>query len=59
MAASQSGGVVMKHSAHGVMSKAKAREMLEHGEVKGKRLTKKQRGLMGMVASGKKPRKAK
>ena len=39
-----------------MMTKMKAREMLKHGEVKGHPLTKRQRGLMGMVASGKQPK---
>ena len=40
-------------------TKKKAKEMLHHGEVHGKPLTKKQRGLFGVIASGKKPRKGK
>lgn len=47
-----------KHGAHGP-SKAKAAEILHHGKVHGKPLTKKQRGLMGVIASGKKPTRAK
>ena len=39
------------------LGKSKAKEMLRHGEVRGKPLTKKQRGLFGVIASGKKPRK--
>ena len=39
------------------LGKAKAKEMLRHGEVRGKPLTEKQRGLFGIIASGKKPRK--
>lgn len=35
------------------VSRSKAREMLEHGEVHGKPITKKQRGYFGAVASGK------
>ena len=35
------------------LSKAKAHEMLRHGEVRGKKLTQKQRGLFGAIASGK------
>ena len=38
-------------------SKEKAREILHHGTVHGKELTKKQRGFMGIVASGKKPKR--
>jgi len=36
-------------------TKAKAREILHDGAVRGKPITKKQRGLMGFIASGKKP----
>jgi len=39
------------------LTRAKAKKMLKHGEVRGKRLTKKQKGLFGVIASGKKPRK--
>jgi hypothetical protein len=39
------------------LTKQKAKKMLEHGTVRGKRLSKKQRGLFGVIASGKKPRK--
>ena len=39
-------------------TKEKAKEMLRHGEVNDKPITKKQRGLFGMIASGKKPKKA-
>ena len=38
-------------------SKAKAKEILNHGTVHGKALTEKQRGFMGVVASGKKPKR--
>jgi|TARA_R100001086_G_scaffold242526_1_gene170293 hypothetical protein len=38
-------------------TKKKAREILRDGTVHGKKLTKKQRGLFGVIASGKKPRK--
>ena len=34
-------------------SKAKARKILHDGSVRGKRLSKKQRGLFGAIASGK------
>lgn len=43
--------------AHKSLGKKKAKEILRHGEVRGKKLTKKQRGLFGVVASGKKPKK--
>lgn len=39
------------------LSRQKAREMLADGTVHGKPLSKKQRGLFGVVASGKRPRK--
>jgi hypothetical protein len=38
-------------------SKQKAKEILHDGTVRGKPITDKQRGLMGVIASGKKPRK--
>jgi len=34
------------------LTREKAREILRHGEVRGKKLTKKQRGFMGARASG-------
>jgi hypothetical protein len=34
------------------ISKTKAKKILEHGEVRGKKLTKKQRGFMGARAGG-------
>lgn len=40
----------------GLPTKAKAKKILHDGKVKGKPLTKPQRGLMGAVASGKKIR---
>ena len=43
------------HKKSHLPSPEKAREILEHGEVHGKPLTKKQRGFMGMLAGGKKP----
>lgn len=39
-----------------VLTKRKAKKILEHGQVKGKPLTAKQRRLMGAVAGGQKPR---
>lgn len=41
------------------LSQSKAREMLHHGEIHGRPLTKAQRGLFGIIASGKTPRRAK
>lgn len=37
----------------------KAKEMLRHGEVRGMSLSEKQKGLFGMLAAGKKPKKMK
>ena len=34
------------------LSRSKAREILHHGTVRGHKITKKQRGLFGAVASG-------
>jgi hypothetical protein len=39
------------------VTKRKAKKILNHGSVKGKPLTKPQRGLFGAVAGGKKIRK--
>lgn len=41
------------------LTSKKAAQILHDGEVKGHALTKKQRGFMGVVASGKKPAKGK
>lgn len=42
-----------KHVMHrGNLSKGKAKEILRHGEVRGKPLTKKQKGFMGAKAGG-------
>ena len=43
----------------GLPSKAKAKEMMRHGEVRGHMLTGKQRGLMGMIAGGGTPTRMK
>ena len=40
------------HVMHKGLSQEKAKEILEHGEVHGKKLTKKQRGFFGARASG-------
>lgn len=39
------------------LTKAKAKEILRHGEVRGKKLTKKQKGFFGARAGGQKIRK--
>lgn len=36
------------------VSRAKAKKVLRHGKVRGKRLTKRQKGLFGVIAGGKK-----
>ena len=43
----------------GKLSSVKARKILKHNKVKGKKLTKKQSKYMGMVAGKKKPNKKK
>jgi hypothetical protein len=40
-----------------VVTKAKAKKILKHGSVQGKRLTKKQRGFFGARAGGKRRKK--
>lgn len=40
-------------------SQAKAKEILHDGTVRGKPITRKQRGLMAIIMMGKVPRKAK
>jgi hypothetical protein len=40
-------------------SKDKAKEIIKDGSVRGKAITDKQRGLMGIIASGKYPKKVK
>jgi hypothetical protein len=40
-------------------TKSKAKKMLHEGTIGGKKITKKQRGLFGLIASGKKPTKRK
>jgi hypothetical protein len=41
----------------GLPSQKKAKKMLKDGEVRGKALSKKQKGLLGLIASGKLPQK--
>lgn len=41
-----------KHGKHKKLSKAKAKEILKHGEVRGHKLTKKQKGFFGARAGG-------
>ena len=40
-------------------SKEKAKKIMAHGKVRGRKLTKKQKGLMGLIAGGKKPTRIK
>ncbi len=39
------------------VSREKAKKILRHGEVRGHGLTKKQKGLFGLIAGGKTPTK--
>jgi len=41
------------------LTSRKAGKMLRHGKVRGKRLTRKQRGLFGLIAGGGKPTRLK
>lgn len=41
------------------LSPKKARKMLKHGEVRGKPISEKQRGLFGLIASGGNPTRLK
>jgi len=45
-------GIEMPRGKHKTVTKKKAREILRHGKVHGKPLTKKQRGFMGARAGG-------
>ena len=38
------------------LTESKAKKMLKEGVVRGKKLSKKQKGLFRLIASGKKPR---
>lgn len=42
----------MKHGSHSPVSAVKAKEIIRHGEVRGKPLTEKQKGLFGLIAGG-------
>ena len=42
-----------KHNTHKGPSKAKSKKILKHGKVKGRKLTKKQKGFFGSRAGGK------
>jgi hypothetical protein len=41
-----------------LVSKSKAKKILKDKKIKGKKLSKKQRGYFGLIAGGKKPRRA-
>jgi len=43
----------------GKLTKKKAKKILRHGEVRGHTLTKKQKGLFGLIAGGGKPTRLK
>ncbi|MDI6808968.1 MAG: hypothetical protein QME66_08315 [Candidatus Eisenbacteria bacterium] len=47
------------HSGVMRLSMAKARKMLRHGSVRGKKITKKQQGYFGLVAGGGRPSRMK
>jgi hypothetical protein len=46
-----------KRKSRSGISQKKAKEILRHGEVHGKRLTKKQKAFFGAIAGGERPRK--
>ncbi len=48
--------VVPRETMPGKLTKAKAKKILKHGKVRGKKLTAKQRRFMGAKASGRKKR---
>ena len=52
-------GRVVARNSPARLSKAKAKTMLREGEARGHPLTEKQRGLFGLIASGKRPSKRK
>ena len=52
-------GRAVAHHSSARLSKSKAKEMLRHGEVHGEPLSKKQRGLFGLIAGGGRPSKRK
>ena len=47
------------HGHKRTVSRKKAKKILKHGEVRGKSLTKPQKGLFGLIAGGKKPTRIK
>jgi len=49
----------MKHARHKTVSRAKAKEILRHGEVRGRPLTEAQKGYFGARAGGLPVRKKK
>ena len=48
-----------KHGKHAMLGPKKAKKILRHGTVRGHALTKKQKGLFGMIAGGKTPTRVK
>lgn len=46
---------VLREGHNTLPTQAKAREMLRHGEARGHKLTRKQKGLLGLIAGGGKP----
>jgi hypothetical protein len=52
-------GRVVTRNSPARLSKAKAKKILRHGEVRGHPLSEKQEGLMGLIAGGGRPSKKK
>lgn len=48
----------IERSAHGYPSPEKAKKILRHGKARGKRLTKRQKGFLGLIAGGGTPTRA-
>lgn len=49
----------MPHKKRSLPTRVKAKKIRKHGKVRGKRLTKKQKGLFGLIAGGQKPTRLK
>ncbi len=49
----------MARGKHKALGPKKAKKILRHGSVRGHKLTKKQKGLFGVIAGGKKPTRVK
>ncbi len=52
-------GLPIKKNAKSLPTQGKAKEILHDGNVRGKPITTKQRGLMGIIVAGKVPTKVK